>query len=369
MESTEDAGDAGPASPLRRLRARVVETLSNHPYAFLALKSAVAAALAWALVKPLGGPADEYAYYAPLGAVVVMSTTAMSSVRTSVQAVLAISLGAVLGVVGTHLPGPGLMALMLVVGVGTALSVWRHLGAMGMWVPFAGMFVLILGGKDPWQYVLYYAGLSAIGTVVGVVVNLLAPQLPLGRTLQAVSALRRELGSQLRQLAEDIRSADDLSVDSVRISSSVQPHARYLEGLVAEVREARRVNWRAGRWQRIVDEREEQARALERIAYLVEEVAALIGRSSTTVMAGSSELGEAVAAALRSTAVMVEAGNDAYEEDEHGVSPLEEARRHVEHLRRLVLQRRDQPDDDDDNDILIGASVAVSLERAVEAWS
>ena len=358
-----------PAGPARRGRGWVVEMLGKHPYVFVALKSALAAGVAWALVQPFGGVADEYPYYAPLGAVVVMSTSAMTSVRTSVQAVVAICLGAVLAGVGLTLPVPSLVAVMLVVGVGTGLSVWRRLGVMGTWVPFAAIFVLIVGGRDPWGYVLGYAGLTTLGALVGVVVNVAAPQLPLARTLHALSALRLELGQQLRTLADAISSEHDLSVDSGRISSSLQPRTRYLEALVAEVRDARRVNWRAGRWREVVDEREQQARALERIAYLVEEIAALVSRSSTTVMAGSSELGEAVAEALRCTAAMVDAGNDAYEEDEAGRSPFEETRRHVEHLRRLVLDSRGQPGADDDADILIGASLAVSLERAVEAWS
>jgi uncharacterized membrane protein YgaE (UPF0421/DUF939 family) len=355
-----------------RVRRRVEELLSSHPYVFVAVKSAVAAGLAWTLVQPLGGAADDYPYYAPLGAVVVMSTSAMTSVRTSVQAVVAIFLGAALAGVGLQLPVPSVVAVMAVVGFGTGLSVWRRLGTMGVWVPFAALFVLILGGRDPWQYVLGYAGLTGLGALVGVGINLLAPQLPLGRTLHALSALRHELGHQLRTLADAISSESDLSVDSERITSVLQPQTRYLEGLVAEVREARRVNWRAGRWQEVVDEREQQARALERIAYLVEEIAALVSRSSTTVMAGSSELGEAVAEALRCTAVMVEAGNDAYEEDEDGRSPFDDARRDVAKLRRLVLRSHGSAEDDDadaDADILIGASVAVSLERAVEAWS
>lgn len=345
----------------------MAETLGTYPYVFVALKSAVAAGVAWALVLPLDGVADQYPYYAPLGAVVVMSTTAMSSVRTSLQSIAAICLGAALAGLGLMLPVPSVVAVMAVVGVGTGLSVWHRLGAMGAWVPFAAIFVLIVGGRDPWGYVLGYAGLTTLGAVVGVAINLLAPQLPLGRALHAVSALRRELGQQLRTLADDIRSERDLSVDATRISASVQPQARYLQELVAEVREARRVNWRAGRWQRVVDEREEQARALERIAYLVEEIAALMNRSTTAVMAGKSALGEAVAAALQCTAVMVEAGDEAYDEDGEGRSAYEDTRRHVEHLRRLVLASRGH-DEDDDADILIGASVTVSLERALEAW-
>ena len=61
----------------------------------LAVKAALAAALAWhvAGLLPLA-PAEQYPYYAPLGAVIATSTTLSGSVRGSVQSVAAIALGA-----------------------------------------------------------------------------------------------------------------------------------------------------------------------------------------------------------------------------------------------------------------------------------
>jgi uncharacterized membrane protein YgaE (UPF0421/DUF939 family) len=357
--------DAAPTSAVTR---RLVDLLQAHPIVFVAVKSAIAAGLAWLVVRPMGGAANEFPYYAPLGAVVVMSTSAVTSVRTSVQSVLAIGLGAAIAIAGTYLPGPQLLALMLVIGVGTALSVWQRLGAMGVWVPFAALFVLILGGNDPWQYVFGYAGLTALGAGVGVLVNLTAPQLPLARTLHAVTALRAELAQQLRTLAEHISSEGDLLSQSRHITSTVQRHARYLEQLVSEVREARQVNWRAGRWQRVVDEREEQARALERMAYLVDEVAALLSRSDGQLLIGGSSLGDAIAEALTATAAMVEAGSDAYTEDDGGRSPYGETRRQVQQLRRRLLEH--SPDSaQDSDDLLIASSVIVSLERALDVWA
>lgn len=353
----------------RSMTRRVVGLLQAHPYVFVTIKSAVAAGLAWLAVRPLGGAADEYPYYAPLGAVVVMSTTAMSSVRTSVQAVAALSLGAAIAVVGQQLPAPRLPTLMAVVGIGTALSVWKRLGAMGVWVPFAALFVLILGGRDPWTYVLGYAGLTALGALVGVAVNLAVPQLPLTRALHAVSALREELGRQLRELAEHINSSrGDLADQSRRITQAVGPRARYLEELVTEVREARQVNWRAGRWRQMADDGEGQARALERMTYLVDEVAALLSRTDGHVLAAGSRLAEAVAEALTSTATMVEAGQDAYDEDEEGRSAVDDTRDRLRELRRALLEH-DPATARESDDLLVGASVTLSLERALDIWS
>src|SRR3712207_5602847 len=103
-----------------RIRDRLGAVLGRHPRLPLALKCAVAAALAWLLVLPLGGVADDYPYYAPLGAVVAVGTTVVSSVRASVQGLLALLLGAVLSIGVGSLPLPDVVAIAAVVGVGTA---------------------------------------------------------------------------------------------------------------------------------------------------------------------------------------------------------------------------------------------------------
>ena len=60
----------------------------------LAAKGASAAAIAWVIRLLAPAPFSEYPYYAPLGAVVTMSSTAVSSVRVSAQAVGAVLIGA-----------------------------------------------------------------------------------------------------------------------------------------------------------------------------------------------------------------------------------------------------------------------------------
>ena len=55
----------------RRVRTHV----RARPKLALAVKAALAAMLAWLLVRPLGSFATEYSYYAPLGALTVVSTS------------------------------------------------------------------------------------------------------------------------------------------------------------------------------------------------------------------------------------------------------------------------------------------------------
>ncbi|HZX53985.1 MAG TPA: hypothetical protein VFE86_04865, partial [Ilumatobacteraceae bacterium] len=324
--------------------------------------TAVAAGAAWLVVQPFGGVADHYAYYSPLGAVVVMSTAVMASVRTGLQAVFAIGLGAGLAVLALQLPVPRVLGLMAVVGVGTGLATWRRLGTMGVWVPFAGLFVLLVGGSsNPTTYILGYAGLTAVGAAVGILVNLVAPQLPLGRTLQAMTMLKDELSRQLREVANDLGTEEDLGADSERISSFLEPRKDRLERLVSEVRESRRANWRAGRWRGLAERREAQAKALETLAYLVEEVSVLLAGSTTRMRTRRSPVGDAIAQALTATAAMLDQ-TDLTGSPEDPV-PSAHTRDAVEHLRQVVLDQYDEPDY-----VLVGSSVTVSLERAIQAW-
>src|SRR5690349_3281439 len=114
------------------------------------VKAAAAAGLAWLLVLPLWGVADEYPYYAPLGAVIAVSTTVAGSVRESLQAVLGIALGAVIAVaVMTATDVPVAVDIVLVVLVASVVSGWRRLGSQRSFVPVSAIFVLILGQDDP----------------------------------------------------------------------------------------------------------------------------------------------------------------------------------------------------------------------------
>ena len=357
-----DSSHPASRNPVRRLAPRFASFVSEHPQGVLAAKAAVAAGAAWLLVQPFGGVADDYAYYAPFGAVVVMSTAVMTSVRTGLQAIAAIALGAGLAVLVMQVPVPRVLSLMAVVGIGTGLATWRRLGAMGVWIPFAALFVLLLGGNDADTYILGYAGLTAVGAAVGVAVNLAAPQLPMGRILHAMTTLQGELSRQLRQVADDLSTEEDLGADSERISSVLKPRGERLEQLILEVRVSRGANWRAGRWRGLAERREAQTKALETIAHLVEEVGVLLGGSSTRLRTRRSKVGDAIAQALVATATMLDRTDlaDSYQDP----APVARAREAVEHLRHVVLDQHGDPEY-----VLVGSSVTVSLERAIEAWS
>ena len=187
--------------------------LARRPRVAMSVKTAVAAAIAWMVVQPMPGVADSYPYYAPLGAVVAISTAAVGSFRQSAQSLLAILLGAGVALVVDLVLDMGVATLALVVAAGTLLAGWRAVGAMASWVPISGLFVLILGQNAPGRYVVAYVGLTALGTLVGIGVNLLFPSLPLTPAQITLRKLRATLADQLEDLAGGLLREEPLSAE------------------------------------------------------------------------------------------------------------------------------------------------------------
>ncbi|WP_447644737.1 hypothetical protein [Nocardioides zeae] len=265
--------------PLRPPLAQQLSRLALHPAPAVAAKAAVAAVLAYLAVVPWGGVAAHYAYYAPLGAVVTVSTTTVHSVRTALQSAGAIALGAVLAVTVTMTAVPTLAGIAAVVALGSLLSWWGRLGAMASWVPVSALFVLLIGGGDPGGYVLGYLGLTAVGAAVGVLVNVVVPSLPLATADAARAELRGLLADQLDDLADGLRqeSLPRPNEWEGRARDLVTP-ARTLEGLVARAAEAQRGNWRARRWRDTAQSTVAQGRALGWLSYEVEEILRTLAR-------------------------------------------------------------------------------------------
>ncbi|MDN4174211.1 hypothetical protein QWY28_14705 [Nocardioides sp. SOB77] len=340
----------------------------SHPRLLLSFKTAVAAGLAWLLVQPLSGPIGDYPYYAPMGAAVAMSTTVVGSVRTSVQAVGAIAVGAaVAGSVGL-LDAPGWLALVLTIAVATLLAGIRALGSMGGWVLVAALFVLVIGGHDPEAYVAAYVGLTAFGALVATAVNVLVPQLPLAPVARAQARLRHRLADELDDLADGLLAEDLMDGSSWEHQRRrIEPHLTELRALVAEANDARRANWRAGHWSQTADRRYAQARALERLAGCVDEVFVLVSDERASVHADegpAAELRETMARALRAVAVMLRSAEEDPREEDAAAVPTADAERCVADLGLLVARLAGA-----DDKHLPAAAVWVNLERAVEAWS
>lgn len=344
----------------------------RYPRLLLALKTGVATAGAWLLVQPFGGFVDKYPYYAPLGAVVAMSTSVVHSVRTAIQAVAAIITGAALAF-GVHaLPLPEPVAIGIGIGLGMLCATVRVFGTMAGWVPFATLFVLIVGAGNPWEYAAAYGGLTALGAAVGLVVNLALPQLPLTPAGIALDRLRDQLAHQLDLLADGLESGDVLSPDDwAQLRLELRPQARRVEDLVAAAHEARRANWLAGRWQEDSDRREEQARALQRLTGSIDEVIDMVVDVRTSVHADdevASLLRKRAAAAFRAVAEMLRTVEMREGGADGRAAPVPESVQAAQAVMALA-EDASRAAAESDHHYLAAGAIAATLHRAVEAWS
>lgn len=243
----------------------------------LSVKAALAAGLAWLLVQPLWGFADDYPYYAPLGAVIAVTSTVAGSVRESLQGLAAIAVGAVISLAALRTPLPVAAEIALVVLVGTAVSGWHRFGNKAGWVPITALFVLIIGQGDAVDYAFGYLGLVGLGAAVGIGLNVAFPPLALSAMADSVRRLRALLADQLDDLAEGLLSEEALTPDQWRQRQrALRPTAEEMQRVVGHATEARRANWRAKRWDETAEWRYQQARALQHVAFLIEDLTALV---------------------------------------------------------------------------------------------
>jgi uncharacterized membrane protein YgaE (UPF0421/DUF939 family) len=326
-----------------------------HPDFFRAVKAAVAAMLAWLLVQPIGGFVQDYPYYAPLGALAVVSISVVRSVRSSIEVVLAILLGAAIALAVQLLPLPEPLPLGLAIVIGSVIAGFA--GTMGSWVPLAALFVLLAGESDPIEYTAAYGGLTALGALVGVAVNLLFPQLPLTPAAMAQERLRAQLADQLDELATALEQEIVGEKDWNSLRAALTRTARDAETLMAEARDAQRANWKAARWAETADRHDTRAAALQRLTGCVDEVIALVADQRAEIRnddAAAAELRATAARALRAVAALLR--DSCATEDAGGA---------VSELRGRVVQAQASTGDHH----FAAAAIVLNLEQAVEAWT
>ena len=248
--------------------------LLRHPRVELALKAALAATVAWVLARQVPG-AQEYAFYAPFGAVATTYSAVVRSVAEAVRTTAAILLGGAVGVLADVVLGPGAAAIAVVVGLGMLLAGLPWFGDARSYVPIAGMFVLLVGQGEELGYTAAYAGLFLLGAACTVVVSTVRPALPLERTDRALDALREACVEHLRSLAAVIDPGADEDVDLPDRDELSRPLNR-ARTEVDELRQAARGNRRARRRSEDVARRSEYFRALQRAALLVDDLQATV---------------------------------------------------------------------------------------------
>jgi uncharacterized membrane protein YgaE (UPF0421/DUF939 family) len=269
----------------------------------ISVKAALASALAWLAVQPMWGIADDYPYYAPLGAVIAVTSTVAGSVRESLQGLGAILTGAALALLVMQTDLPVVADLAVVVALGTVAAGWPRFGSKASWIPVTGLFVLIIGRGDAVDYAIAYLGLTSLGAAIGITLNIIFPPLALRPMSTSVTRLRGELADQLDELADGLSQDTPLTADEwEQHKREIRPTLEEMQRIVGHATDGRRANWRARRWSDHAEQRYQQARALQQVAFLIEDIAALVvdqERAELEVVALGPELRPHAAQALR----------------------------------------------------------------------
>jgi uncharacterized membrane protein YgaE (UPF0421/DUF939 family) len=351
---------------LRRPRAwpgTLGRTWARHPRLGLAVKAALAAAIAWAVAQVLPEPASDYPYYAPLGALLATTTTLARSAREAVQTVSAVAVGAGVALAVEVLAPANLVTIAVVVGVGVLLAGRPQLGSAGSWVPTAALFVLILGGDDPWGYVFGYAGLILVGALVGIAVTAAFPPLPLTPAELELGRLRDTLAAQLDDLADGLRQDGLPTADEWRTRQhAIDPVLTQMRAAVQQTDESRRGNRRAHRYRLDVERQYAQAQALERLALMIADLTQLVAeteRAEVPAVALGPELRPSAATALAALADALRSVSGATADPDptrSGYAALHALEAGVRHSRATT-----------EDDLFVASSIVVGLRRCLAA--
>lgn len=245
----------------------------------LALKTAIAAGLAWPVAQLLPGSVDEYSYYAPLGALVSMMPTLMGSLKSSLQTAVGLAIGIGLAWLVVLSPLPGAASVPLVVGIGVLLGGFRSLGAGRDYVPIAALFVLVVGGTQAEDYSVGYLVQMAVGMAIGITVNLvIVPPLRLKDSAREIQALRMRiadtLGDMADTMAESWPPADQEWAEAAR---TLNRDIELAEAVLEDARESVRLNPRARRHPYDLQEDYDDLAAITRLGRDVHELGEIIG--------------------------------------------------------------------------------------------
>lgn len=342
----------------------LLRRLLLHERIQMAAKAAVAAALAWFAAEILtsGSELESYQYYAPLGALVAVQPTVAASLRSSVEAVLSIATGGVIGLAVHGVLDPGLGALAVGVFAGVLAGGLPWLGTSRSWVPVVALFVLLVGGQDPWTYSLAYVLLALLGAVLAVGVNVAVPALRLSQGRTALVRAQDLLADQLTDLAAGLRQHPAPSRQEwARRRRDIDPAVDAMRSAVAEMLQARRGNPRA-RWHTTETDRQQRAaHGLARVAVLVEDLVAAFGeyhRGDLPTSPLDDDLAATTAEALEDLAAVVRDYLSPMDPDDERVVAVEQR---IQAVTDEFARRRDL----DPVDLAVLGGVVANLRRAL----
>ncbi|MGY1602419.1 FUSC family protein [Geodermatophilus sp. SYSU D00815] len=345
--------------------------LLREPWVQRGVRAALAAALAWQAALLLPAPLPDYAYYAPLGAVIAVHPTVADSAAATWRTVVAILLGFALAVTVYELTRalPDTVTIALIVALAVGVEQWPTLREQASWVSFAAVLMLTVGTADPAEYAVAYAGLTLLGAAIGVLVTtVLFPPLQLTTAVRRIATTRALLARHLHDLAEGLRRGEIPAPEEwARRGRELTAALDRMRAAESTVERARRANPRARRWSGTAASIREQSRALDRVAVLVDDLIRLVvefqphRRGIDRIDAGT---GWVLADALDSLAQVVRVpfhtGDEASGDERAAAIEAAEAALH-----RLTTLLRTSEIADDEGFFALGA-VTVGMHRSLD---
>lgn len=242
--------------------------------AALAARCSVAAAAAWLLALAVTGSSEPY--YAPMTAFLMMHPTIAASLRSSVQYLAAACLGTAVALALTTVLSTGAVGIAATVGVAVLVGGLPWLDSERATVGFWALFVLVVGGQEPVDYVLTRLPEAAIGVAVGLAVNLLlVPPLRVRPADQQLDRLRRDVADLLDAMAYDLQH--QWPPDRPRwASDAARSLTTQAREAVQQSRDSLRWNLRGRRWQRQAHQQGEVVERLEQIVLTVRGLSTLL---------------------------------------------------------------------------------------------
>ena len=326
----------------------------------LAGKTALAVGIAWLVAPFVPGVADDYPYYAPLGALISMTPTLMGSVRVGLQTLVGLAVGIVLAGAVILFASPNVVTIALVVGIGVLVSGLRWLRESGGYAPVAALFVLIVGGGDAESYSVGYIVQMGVGIAVGLVVNFtIFPPLRVNAAVSGIRDFRTLLATHLDEMAEALVDTwPPKNEDWAQRSDTLRETADAVRDALRDAEETGKGNPRARLHQRDLGSDYADLYDLESITFHV--------RDMTDVIAGAiwersfsaelpADLRGPLSDAMRAMGAVLEsrnAGDDVDAAVAAADAALEEA-----------LARLDEQHDSSPSALSTAASVAVSARR------
>ncbi len=357
----KETSTSGPlARKIGRAAAASLQRAVAAPRLQLAAKAGLAAGVAFLIAPHLPGAAAKYAYYAPLGALVVMYENVAGSMRQGLQTLVGLAAGIGLAFLLLSF-GATPLSVGLVMALGVLLAGLPRLGAGRDWIPTAALLVLLVGGSNPDDFSYGYLLQMGVGVAVGVVVNLLVfPPLHFNAAALSLAELRLALARQLADMGAAVHEKwPPEHEDWSRRSEDLAGSARSVRAAVQKADASREANPRRRFHPRDVDLDYRNLRDLERITFYIQDMTEVLAEviwnkdmPFTIPLVHSEPLAKALAA-------VGEVLRSAEEED----ADRQEELVHAAHQAMDALRARILEDDADAGVPSAAESILLSLHR------